>query len=141
MAKNIGSAEAGRALLVMCRSSVARVAQEASEKGTDRVFVPTDLTSVEGREVMADFLSHPEAYDLTGGNDNASEPLYADLVSAREGRNADGTPHNGYLAVSVSSSEVVAAYDGQGREISDKFRQTPEVGPFSPRRAAQELLG
>jgi hypothetical protein len=87
----------------------AQKAANAVKIGDGKLYVPGYMT----REDFTRIVANPESLVQTGGN--ASEPAYLSLEEGKRGRNADGSPHNGFIVIDVITREIVDIVDRNGK--------------------------
>lgn len=133
----IGREKAVDALASLCRD-YRGTALKAIRQGREYVYIPADPRDPES---MLEALSTLEGNRRLESQCNyeQKEPCYASLDEFLKGKNADGTPHRGYLVVDVVSKVVTDLCDREGRSVVPE--SFSEIKPFNPISAAHELLG
>ncbi len=128
----IGTEKAVEALAALVRD-YRGTALKAIRQGGEEVFIPANPSQPEG---MLETLANPEGMRrLCTGNDNYLEPCYASFMEFLAGKNRDGTEHKGYLSIDVIAKLVTDLRDRTGKSV------VPNIRPFNPESAANELFG
>jgi len=115
----IGNPDAGRVLCAAGAATLVKVVEEALT-GDGRIFIAANLITAQNRAEFRRFLKSPKGVMVST---NVSEPLYLSLDAAMKGKNDDGSPHKGYLEIDARTARVVGAYDTEGNNITDEFRE------------------
>lgn len=68
------------------------------------VYVPALLRG----EQMVGFLCDPDSLSFADENGNAHVPVYGNLLSALQGRNADNLPHQGFVL--IGRDQILGTY-------------------------------
>jgi hypothetical protein len=129
----IGRENAVEALASLC-GDYRGTALRAIRQGGEYVYIPADTRDPDS---MLAALSDPEGKIQfeSQGNHSQKEPCYASLNEFLEGKNADRTPHGGYLLVDIVAKLVTDLCDREGRSV------VPTIRPLNPQKLAKELMG
>jgi len=129
----IGKEKAVEALASLCRD-YRETALRAIRQGGEEVYIPTNPED----QGLLEALANPEGSMQFRSFDNwgQKEPCYASLNEFLAGKNADGTPHKGYLLVDVVAKLVTDLRDRTGKSVV-----IPKIKPFNPQAAVNELMG